>query len=378
MSVGGEIMAAGNPKLPDMSDVDGIIHTIVSDMFLTCKVSAEGKYEYTGATHRSILGYEPEELSNRSLFEFIHPDDFIMVSALFNEGLASGYFPPLKLRYRSRSNKYLYLESRGNAVYDNNNRVSGAVFVSRDISAAIMMENEMVRIGQLKNVGQLTAGLVHEIRNPITTVRGFLQMLGSNDDLKEYQDYLDLMIKELDSANYLITDFLSMTKDKKNDFAWQDLNQLIRSLYPVLAADAALGGHEIVLELADINEVYINGNQIRQLIVNLVNNGLEAMESAGIITIKTADRADNIILSVADQGPGIAPEVINNIGMPFLTTKEQGTGLGLSICKNIAANHKADLKFESNRQGTTFSLWLQDFKAINYEFSAKGNGLWAI
>lgn len=371
-------MNAVNLKLTKLPNLDSIIHSIISDMSLICMVSVEGKYEYTGKTHQSILGYKPEELINRSLFEFIHPDDFVMVKSLFKNGLASGEFKKIKLRYRCGNDNYLYLESQGNAVYDENNRVNGVVFVSRDVTATTMMENELARIGQLKNVGQLTAGLVHEIRNPITTVRGFLQMLGSNEELKPYRDYLDLMIRELDSANYLITDYLSMAKDKETDFAWQDLNLLTRSLYPVLDAEALLGDHKIILDLGDINEIFINSNEIRQLIVNLVNNGLESMGPGGILTIKTASLADNIVLSVEDQGSGIDPDIISKIGLPFFTTKEQGTGLGLSICKNIAARHQADLKIESSKEGSIFSVWFKDFKAINYDSSIKENKIFAV
>jgi signal transduction histidine kinase len=216
----------------------------------------------------------------------------------------------------------------------------------------------------LKAVGQLTAGLIHEIRNPITTVRGFLQFLSGNEDVQQYQDYFDLMMKELDIANHLINDYLSMAKDKEPSFAWQDLNKLIKSMYSVLNAEALLKDHKIILDLGNINEVYMDENQIRQLIINLVNNGLESMESGGVLTIKTVSEGEKIVLSVIDNGTGMDAETLNRIGTPFFTTKEKGTGLGLSICQSIADKHKAEIKIASSEEGSNFSVWFVDFKAI--------------
>ncbi len=349
----------------DISNLDHIIHKIIGNTLLICQVSPQGKYEYINNTHYSILGYKPEDLMDKSIFDFIHPQDLVMVQSLFMSGLISGQLKPTKLRYRCNNDKYVYLESQGIVVYDDLEHVKGAVLLIRDITEHTMLENEFARIEQLKTIGQLSAGLVHEIRNTLTTVRGFLQFLGSNEELHAYGKYFDLMISELDGANHLINEFLTMAKENESNFAWQDLNHLIRALYPVLANEARQNNHKIELALGEINDIYMDGNQIRQLIVNLVNNGLEAMQQAGVIMIKTYSQGENVILSVEDQGKGIDPEILPLIGTPFFTTKEQGTGLGLSICNNIAARHKAETNIESNREGSIFSVCFKDFKKIN-------------
>jgi len=366
-------MTAADVSLKEAPYLDSIVHNLIANTLLVCQVSSEGKYEYVGKTHQSILGYNPEELIGRSLFDFIHADDLGMSKLLFKDGLNSGHFDQIHLRYRSNNNNYLYLESQGIAIYDDNNSVNGAVFVTRDITYRNLLENELARLGQLKSVAQLSAGLVHEIRNPITTVRGFLQILYGNEELNQYRDYFDLMIKELDDANHLITDFLSMAKEKESHFAWQDLNSLIQSLFSVFNAEATLKNHKIILDLGEINDIYMDGNQIRQLIVNLVNNGIESMEAGGVLTIRTASQGEYIVLSVEDKGSGIDSEIMNRIGTPFFTTKEKGTGLGLSICQNIADKHKAKIKIKSSTDGSTFSVWFKDLKDVDYNSIHKDN-----
>ena len=359
-------MTAADVSLKETPYLDSIVHNLIANTLLVCQVSLEGKYEYVGKTHQSILGYNPEELIGRSLFDFIHADDLAMSKVIFKDGLNSGHFNQIHIRYRSYNNNYLDLESQGIAVYDDNNCVNGAVFVTRDITYRNLLEKELARLGQLKSIAQLSAGLVHEIRYPITTVRGFLQILYSNEELNQYRDYFDLMIKELDDANHLITEFLSMAKEKESHFAWQDLNSLIQSLYSVFNAEATMKDHKIILDLGEINDIYMDRNQIRQLIVNLVNNGFESMETGGALTIRTASQGKYIVLSVEDKGCGIDSEIMNRIGTPFFTTKEKGTGLGLSICQNIADKHKAEIKIKSSADGSTFAVWYKDLKAFDY------------
>jgi PAS domain S-box-containing protein len=360
------MMTAADVSLKESPYLDSIVHNLIANTLLVCQISSEGIYEYVGKTHRSILGYNPEELIGRSLFDFIHAEDLAISKLLFRDGLNTGYFNKIHIRYRCNNNNYLYLESQGIAIYDENNCVSGAVFVTRDITYKNILENELARLGQLKSMAQLSAGLVHEIRNPITTVRGFLQILYGNEELKQFRDYFELMIKELDDANHLITDYLSLSKDNHSHFAWQNLNSLIHSSYSVMNAEAMMNNHKIILDLGEINDLYMDGNQIRQLLINLVNNGLEAMESGGILTIRTASQGEYIVLSVEDKGSGIDSEIMNRIGTPFFTTKEKGTGLGLSICKNIADKHKAEIKIKSSTDGTMFSVWFKDLKAVDY------------
>lgn len=236
------------------------------------------------------------------------------------------------------------------------NEIIGVVMVFRDITETKHLEEQMVRLDKLNVVGQMAAGIGHEIRNPMTTVRGFLQLLNINSDFKEYRDYFETMISELDRANSIITGFLSMAKDKVIEVAEEDLNRIIGSIAPLIQAEAIMNNKYVKLELGDIHNLLLSENDIRQLILNLVRNGLDASSEGDGITIRTAVVDGQVVLSVQDNGAGIDRVILEKLGTPFLTSKENGTGLGLFICYQIAARHDATIEVETDNSGTTFSL----------------------
>lgn len=224
----------------------------------------------------------------------------------------------------------------------------------RDITEKKKYEYEMKRLSGLDLIGQMAAGISHEIRNPMTTVRGFLQLLSSNEECKTFHHYFRLMIDELDRANLIITEFLSMGNTRSTGLQQWDLNSIIQDMAPLLQADASNQDKQVKLELSDIPSLMVNRNEIRQLILNFYRNGLEAMSPGKVITITTFKEDDYVVLSVRDQGEGIKPEVLKKIGTPFFSTKDNGTGLGLGICYGIAARHKAKIEIHTGPEGTTF------------------------
>jgi signal transduction histidine kinase len=205
------------------------------------------------------------------------------------------------------------------------------------------METEMARLDRLNLIGEMAAGIGHEIRNPLTTVRGFLQLLEEKQENDQYRQYYDLMIQELDRANGIITEFLFLAKNKTVEFKKQSLNKIIRTILPLIEADAVSSNQCIQLDLQEVAEISLNENEIRQLILNLVFNGLEAMPPGGTLTIRTFQEGQEVVLAIQDQGEGIKPELLSKVGIPFFTTKDAGTGLGLAVCYSIAARHNASV-----------------------------------
>jgi signal transduction histidine kinase len=217
-------------------------------------------------------------------------------------------------------------------------------------------EEEIARLDRLNLVGEMAAGIGHEVRNPMTTVRGYLQMFMKKQEFTNYHEQVSTMIDELDRANCIITEFLSLAKNKAIEMKCGNLNRVITALFPLLQADAFRVGHEIRIELDDIPDSIFDEKEIRQLILNLVRNGLEAMEYSGVVTIRTYVDNDQVILSVKDIGVGIPAEVMDKIGTPFMTTKEQGTGLGLAVCYRVAHRHGAKIDVSTGSTGTTFTI----------------------
>jgi signal transduction histidine kinase len=172
----------------------------------------------------------------------------------------------------------------------------------------------------------MAANIGHEIRNPITTVRGFLQILREDTDNADNIEYYDIMIEELDSANSIITQFLALAHDKIVVLKRQNLNSIIESILPLITANAIPSDKYIKLELQKVPDLLLDESEIYQLLLNMVNNSVDAMLPGGIVTIGTFMEGKSVVLSIKDEGKGIPQEVLDNIGTPFNTTKENGTG----------------------------------------------------
>ncbi|SDN68241.1 PAS domain S-box-containing protein [Bacillus sp. OK048] len=230
--------------------------------------------------------------------------------------------------------------------------------VLTDITDRVHLENEMYRLDRLNLIGEMAAGIAHEIRNPMTTVQGFLQLSRNKvDNLST--DIVDLMLEELYRANSIITEFLNLAKNKISVKKKQNLNAIIEALSPLIQAEAFRSNKQMKLELGECPDISLDEKEIRQLILNIALNGLDAMTSNGSLTIKTYKDKETVVLQIKDEGQGISPEVLSKLGTPFFTTKETGTGLGLAICYSVAKRHDAQIEIETSEKGTTFSARFQ-------------------
>jgi signal transduction histidine kinase len=223
----------------------------------------------------------------------------------------------------------------------------------------------MQRLDRLNLVGEMAASIGHEVRNPMTTVRGYLQLFQRRAELAKYGEQLTTMIEELDRANAIISEFLSLAKNKAIDRKRGNLNTIIRSLSPLIQADALRTGHETAFRTGDIPDNEFDPQQVRQLILNLTLNALEAMQAGGRLTIRTYLSNQAIVLEVKDTGSGIPDQILEQLGTPFVTTKENGTGLGLPVCYRIAERHGAKITLQSSPQGTTVRVAFSDILDIN-------------
>ncbi|MBJ8203703.1 GAF domain-containing protein [Bacillus cereus] len=231
----------------------------------------------------------------------------------------------------------------------------GICCIFKNITEKKKYEQELKRLSNIDLIGQMAAGISHEIRNPMTTVLGFLQLLKEENIYEKHNKYFHLMIEELNRANSIITEFLSMGNTRKLDSQMLDLNSIIRDIIPLIKVDTHNQNKYIQVDTNDIPELLLNRNEIRQLLMNLYRNGLEAMSTGKVLTISTYKEGQNcVVLAVRDQGKGIRPEVLEKLGTPFYTTKENGTGLGLGICYAIAARHNAKVEIQTGSEGTTF------------------------
>lgn len=228
--------------------------------------------------------------------------------------------------------------------------------IKADITELRQYRRELFRLERLNLIGQMAAGIAHEIRNPMTTVKGFLQLLSRKKEYEHNANYFSLMLSELDRANSILTEFLSLVKTNPVDLKKKNLNRILESLKPLLQADAMVADISVELELSRISDLLLDDKEIRQLILNLVRNGFEAMSPGGKLIVRTYMENNQVVLLVQDQGRGINDSDVIKVGTPFFTTKDNGTGLGLATCYSIVARHNAIISFNSSPTGTTFYI----------------------
>jgi PAS domain S-box-containing protein len=225
-----------------------------------------------------------------------------------------------------------------------------------DITERKRFDREMARLDRLNLVGEMAATIAHEIRNPMTNILGFTEILKDETPETPNSIYFDFIIEELHQANIIVEEFLFLARSKSLTLKRQGLNEILNAISHLIQASAVRGKKEVVFELNEVADILLDEKEIRQLVLNLVRNGLEAMDAGGKLTIRTYMNQNDVVLTVSDQGHGIAAEDLDKIGTPFFTTKEEGTGLGLAVCYSVAARHNADIKIKTGPKGTTFFI----------------------
>ncbi len=265
-----------------------------------------------------------------------------------------GEFTDIEYEFRARSGDVKVALGSGVIIQDDDQ--SYLLFSSWDITEIRRMARMKACQERMNLAGEIAAGIAHEIRNPMAAVRGFLQLLQIKDECAAHKRYFDIMISEMDQANAVITEFLSVANNNQIELKLQDLNGIMRSLLPLIRGDAIKRGHGVTCNLGTIPELYMDEKQIGQLVLNLIRNSLDAMTAPGTLAVMTYLDRGQVILSISDQGTGIEPRVLERLGTPFLTTKERGIGLGLTVCYRIAEQHNADLEVETGSGGTTVKV----------------------
>lgn len=228
--------------------------------------------------------------------------------------------------------------------------------IEREFQAKARAEERLRHQDRLNLVGEMAASIGHGVRNPLTTVRGYLQFFESKGGFGKYKDALWLMIEELDRANAIITDYLSLAKNKRVNLLPGQLEKVVQKIKPLLQVEAIRRGQILAFDLQATPAILMDKDEIRQLVVNLVKNGLEAMGDGGRLTVRTASSRDGIVLKVEDCGTGIPPEAMERLGTPFFSTKAGGDGLGLAVSFRIVDRHRGVIGFDSTPAGTTVTV----------------------
>ncbi|RJE88845.1 PAS domain-containing protein [Paenibacillus sp. 1011MAR3C5] len=233
--------------------------------------------------------------------------------------------------------------------------VAGAALIAQDVTELSQLRDELGRMERLSLVGQMAASITHEIRNPMAVIRGFVQLIQERSPQSQHE-YFRIIMEELDRANLIISDFLSLAQNRELKMELASINTTINDLVPLLHADSNLRGQSLEVALCkDVPLMRLNDREIKQMLLNIARNGMEAMEEKGILRIKTDYRDGEISVYISDEGAGIPQDKLKHMFEPFFTTKTRGTGLGLPLCLSIAERHGGRIDVQTAEgQGTTF------------------------
>lgn len=322
-------------------------------------LNPEGRAEYVSPSSAAILGAAPEMFVGDSLIRFVHPDD----RDKFKQGLtAMTEQKPgiLEFRILHQDGRWAELEATGRVVPGDGEDRDKVVVVVRDITERKKTEELLRRSEKLTIVGQLAAGVAHEIRNPLTSLKGFLQLMNKKI---EGQDYIfNLMLSELERINEIVSEFLVIAKPQIARFQRHNLTQIVRNVVSLLETQAIMSNVMIELTYQEDEGIIVDcdENQLKQVFINILKNAVEAMTDGGTVRVEIeAHRDGYVCVRFTDEGPGIPEEQIPRLGEPFYTTKEKGTGLGLMVSFKIIEDHKGRIEINSSLgSGTVFDVLL--------------------
>ncbi|RXT05650.1 PAS domain S-box protein [Ammoniphilus sp. CFH 90114] len=242
-------------------------------------------------------------------------------------------------------------------IEDAKGNLNGWSVTLRDITAWKRSQELLQNTEKLSVAGQLAAGIAHEIRNPITAIKGFVQLMRSG--YGEKKEYFDIMSSEIERIEHILSELLILAKPQVSRFESKDIRSLIAQVITLLDTQAILKNVEIVTEVhSEFTHLPCDENQLKQVFINFIKNAIEAMPTGGklLIQIQSTNR-EILFIRFIDEGIGMPEEVLAKLGQPFFTTKDKGTGLGYMISKKIIENHFGEVHIRSElNKGTTIEI----------------------
>ncbi|USL44788.1 PAS domain S-box protein [Priestia megaterium] len=303
------------------------------------------------------FGYTREELLSMPCQDII-PRDSDIVQKTVEEIRKGNLSFTLQSQFTFKSGEVKKLEYSGKLFNIENKKV--LLIVSRDRTEYLKTEELLQKSEKLAAVGQLATAIAHEIRNPLTAIKGFVQLLTEKAS-KEELIYMNIISSEIERIEMITDEFMSVAKPQAVTFQSIDLQLLIQQVILLLQPQATMKNIFIELNLyGEMPFVYCESNQMKQVFINILKNAIEAMPSGGEIRVELRKKDNNHIhIQIIDEGVGISKERIKHLGEPFYSIKEDGIGLGLMICFNIIQQHKGTLSIESEvNKGTSVEICL--------------------
>lgn len=265
-----------------------------------------------------------------------------------------------EIRNRAKDDSYYWVETTIVPFLNDQNKPYQYLAIRNDITEKKKQEEILHRQDKLSALGQMAAGIAHEIRNPLTSMRGYTEflLLDETDDVKK--EHLEIVLDEINRVNTIVEEFMMVAKPNTDLLAVKNIVPVVQNTLALFTYEAKKKKVNIQLETCDKELLIVcDENRLKQVFLNLVKNGIEAMPNGGELKIIVKKTNCDVMIEVKDQGVGIAPDKIKKIGEPFYTTKESGTGLGLMISFKIIESIQGKIEIESQvGVGTSFKIIL--------------------
>lgn len=307
----------------------------------------------------AITGLDYNEVMNKNIDDDVFKN-MLPVTNLLSDGLNNGVvYAKHMVKIANSSNLNTAVLVNTSIQKDSRGNIMGVIGIFRSAEELMKMEQSISRAKSLASLGVLSAGMAHEIRNPLTSIKGYAQYikseLGENNELT---DDVSVIENEVDRLNGILTNFLEFARPEKPNLKSEDANTVINRVVKLVKRDILPENIKIETELSDIPYIYIDESQIERVIINLILNSIQAMPDGGVIKLTTEKDNDNYVnIIIEDNGIGIPKENYEKIFEPFFTTRNKGTGLGLAICSRIIENHGGFIEVTSAvNKGTRFIL----------------------
>lgn len=317
---------------------------------------------YASPSYEKLTGISTTEIVGKKITDFIFHDEVEPIRKMFQNLLDTGKPQLVQKRLMTASGEVIFAEYNISPIYNEQEKIESFVIVGRNITDRVKNDAALRNLDRLSIIGQLAAGVAHEIRNPLTSLKGFSKLLKRSTDREKQEDYLSIIMEELDRIDMIVNEFMSLAKPQAILFERENLISILDSTVKILHPQALLYNVQIICDY-QIEEVQIlcSPNQLKQVFVNFIKNAIESMPKGGKVHIEVRQVEKNrVLITFADVGVGIGEEMMEYLGTPFYTTKDKGIGLGLTVSNKIIIEHNGTMKIDSQiGKGTTVSVELE-------------------